>query len=65
MENREEVLGFKHQKDKIYNKFLPNAEVVDNESIAALAEIKGNLAKTVLLRDVKVGASFWVGQLTR
>lgn len=65
MENREEVLGFKPQKDKIYNKFLPNAEKVDDESIAAFAEIKGNLAKAVLLRDIKVGASFWVGQLTR
>lgn len=65
MENREEILGFKPQKDKIYNKFLPNAEKVDDESIAAFAEIKGNLAKAVLLRDIKVGASFWVGQLTR
>ncbi|XP_062621766.1 LOW QUALITY PROTEIN: proteasome activator complex subunit 4B-like [Saccostrea cucullata] len=65
METREEALGFKPQKDKIYNKFLPYAENIDDESNAALAEIKGNLAKAVLLRDVKVGATFWVGQLTR
>lgn len=65
MEDREEALGFKPQKDKIYNKFLPYVEHIDDESIAALAEIKGNLAKAVLLRDIKVGATFWVGQLTR
>ncbi|KAK3093564.1 hypothetical protein FSP39_017345 [Pinctada imbricata] len=65
MEERESVLGFRPQKERIYNKLLPYAELIDDESTKAFGEIKGYLAKAVGLRDIKVGAAHWCGQLSR
>lgn len=65
MDEREKVLGFVPQKEKIYNKYLPYAANLDCESNAVFAEIKANLGKAVALRDLKTGAGHWVGQLSR
>ena len=65
MDEREAILGFIPQKESSYNKLLPYNDAIDEESNAVLAEIKGNLGRAVQLRDVKVGAGHWVGQLTR
>ncbi|XP_064602863.1 proteasome activator complex subunit 4-like [Liolophura sinensis] len=63
--NREELLGFKPQKEIFYNTLLPYADKLDEESCQHFAEIKGELSRAVALRDLKVGASYWVGQLSR
>lgn len=63
--DRAEVLGFKPQKEVPYNRILPYAVQLDAESNELLSEIKGNLARAVELRDIKVGAIHWVGQLAR
>ena len=65
MEDREVVLGFKPQKENIYNKFLPDSPLIDEESNQVFAEIKGNLARSIQLRDIKFGAGHWVGQVSR
>ncbi|VDI21300.1 proteasome activator subunit 4 [Mytilus galloprovincialis] len=65
MDEREKILGFLPQKEKIYNKYLPYADNLDVESNAVFAEIKANLGKSVALRDIKTGANHWSGQLTR
>lgn len=65
VEDRERILGFKPQKEIIYNKLLPYSEDTDLDSNAVLAEIKANLGRSVQLRDLKVGAGHWVGQLSR
>lgn len=65
MEDRKDVLGFVPQKEVIYNKLLPYSSRIAEESIRVLAEIKGALARAIQLRDVKVGAGHWNGQLTR
>lgn len=65
MDEREKILGFLPQKEKIYNKYLPYADHLDVESNAVFAEIKANLGKSVALRDIKTGANHWSGQLTR
>ena len=65
MEEREAKLGFRPQKERIYNKLLPYVENIDDESSKAFGEIKGNLGRAVGLRDIKVGATHWCGQLAR
>ena len=64
MDEREKVLGFIPQKEKIYNTYLPYSDNLDVESNAVFAEIKANLGKAVALRDLKTGAGHWVGQLS-
>ncbi|KAL5009261.1 hypothetical protein ScPMuIL_014842 [Solemya velum] len=65
MDERKEALGFAPQKEVIYNKLLPYSSRIDEESTCVLAEIKGELSRAIQLRDVKVGAGHWNGQLTR
>ncbi|KAL3873182.1 hypothetical protein ACJMK2_036330 [Sinanodonta woodiana] len=65
MDEREKKLGFKPQKEIVYNTLLPYADKIDEESLEALKEIKGNLGRAIQLRDIKVGAGHWVGQLSR
>ncbi|XP_060589859.1 proteasome activator complex subunit 4B-like [Ruditapes philippinarum] len=65
MDDREQLLGFKPQKEIIYNKLLPYNDAIDAETNAVLSEIKANLGRAVQLRDLKVGAGHWVGQLSR
>jgi len=63
--DREAILGFKPQKEVVYNKLLPYNDELDSESNENLAEIKSNLGRAVQLRDLKVGVSHWVTQLSR
>ncbi|KAK7103315.1 proteasome activator complex subunit 4B-like [Littorina saxatilis] len=65
MENRETELGFKPQKELAYSRLLPYADALDEESNEVLAEIKENLAKSVQLRDIKIGTSHWAVQLSK
>ncbi|XP_076463728.1 proteasome activator complex subunit 4B-like [Babylonia areolata] len=65
MANREDVLGFIPQRESIYCRLLPYADELDEESNGHLAEIKENLAKSVQLRDTKIGTSHWTVQLTK
>ncbi|XP_005100512.1 proteasome activator complex subunit 4B [Aplysia californica] len=65
MGDRSESLGYSPQKETSYSVLLPYAEDIDRESNGVLAEIKGNLARSVQLRDLKTGARHWVVQLER
>jgi len=65
MEEREGQLGFRPQKEIPYNVLLPYVDVLDAESTEQLSHIKANLARVVQLRDIKIGASHWTGQLTK
>lgn len=65
MENREAALGFVPQKELAYSRLLPYADDLDEESNEVLAEIKENLARSVQLRDIKIGTSHWAVQLTK
>ena len=65
MDDRRKALGFSPQKENIYNKFLPYADVLDKESNEQLAEIKASLGRTIQLRDIKIGCSHWTGQLSK
>ncbi|KAL7869287.1 hypothetical protein AOLI_G00132750 [Acnodon oligacanthus] len=58
------TLGFVPQKDIVYNKLLPYADKLDNESNVILARIKGNLARAVQLRELWPGVLFWTRKLS-
>lgn len=51
-ELRHKKLGFLPQKELIFNKFLPYADGIDGESESFLSEIKLNLSRAVLLREL-------------
>lgn len=51
-----------YQKELIYNKLLPYADGIDEESKAFLEEIKLNLSKAVLLRELRPGTVTWTGR---
>ncbi|XP_029164235.1 proteasome activator complex subunit 4B-like isoform X2 [Nylanderia fulva] len=56
-------LGFQPQKEMMYNRFLPYADSLDKESQEWLAEIKGNLGRAVMLRELNPGCVLWTNRL--
>ncbi|RLU16905.1 hypothetical protein DMN91_010974 [Ooceraea biroi] len=56
-------LGFRPQKELIYNKLLPYTDELDAESRIWLTEIKANLGRAVMLRELKPGCIYWVNML--
>ena len=52
-EEREKELGFRPQKEIIYNKLLPYGEKLDGESKVWWAEIKENLGRCIVLREIR------------
>uniref|UniRef100_A0A7N6FBN0 Proteasome activator subunit 4 n=1 Tax=Anabas testudineus TaxID=64144 RepID=A0A7N6FBN0_ANATE len=59
-----ETLGFVPQKDIVYNKLLPYADRLDDESNDILSKIKGNLGRAVQLRELWPGVLFWTRKLS-
>jgi len=54
---------FRPQKELVYNKLLPYVNELDAESRIWLAEIKGNLGRAVMLRELMPGCVFWSNRL--
>jgi len=54
---------FRPQKELVYNKLLPYANELDVESRIWLAEIKGNLGRAIMLRELTPGCVFWSNRL--
>ncbi|XP_077536244.1 proteasome activator complex subunit 4-like [Haemaphysalis longicornis] len=52
------------QKPLVFNRLLPYRERIEDEAAALLDEIKTNLGRSVLLRQVKPAAEFWAGHLS-
>uniref|UniRef100_A0A4W6E6W6 Proteasome activator subunit 4 n=1 Tax=Lates calcarifer TaxID=8187 RepID=A0A4W6E6W6_LATCA len=59
-----DTLGFVPQKDIVYNKLLPYADRLDDESNDILCKIKGNLGRAVQLREIWPGVLFWTRKLS-
>ncbi|XP_065305913.2 proteasome activator complex subunit 4A-like [Dermacentor albipictus] len=51
------------QKRLVYNRLLPYSDQIDDEAAKLLAEIKTNLARSVMLREVKPATVSWTGHL--
>lgn len=58
-------MGPKLQKPLAYNRLLPYGEQIADEAASLLAEIKANLARAVMLREVKPSAVAWTGHLNK
>uniref|UniRef100_A0A667ZGH3 Proteasome activator subunit 4 n=1 Tax=Myripristis murdjan TaxID=586833 RepID=A0A667ZGH3_9TELE len=59
-----DTLGFVPQKDIVYNKLLPYADRLDEESNDILCKIKGNLGRAVQLKEIWPGVLFWTRKLS-
>lgn len=62
-EVRASVLGFQPQKEIVYNRLLPYADKLDDESLRLFALIKGNLGRSMMLREYRPGFGIWVSRL--
>lgn len=51
------------QKEIVYNCLLPYSGRLDQEATELLAEIKANLSRAVLLRELWPGVTFWSRKL--
>jgi len=58
-------LGFKPQKEIVYCKLLPYADQLDDESVRMLSEIKANLGRAVMMREMRPGCGMWTARLLK
>ena len=65
LEARAATLGFKPQKEILYNRLLPYSENLDEESMQMFSTIKTNLAKTICLRELRPGFVIWTSRLNK
>ncbi|CAH0386282.1 unnamed protein product [Bemisia tabaci] len=65
LELRTQQLGFRPQKEIPFNKYLPYADELDAESEQYLAEIKANLARAIMLREMEPGIDIWSFRLEK
>lgn len=63
VEDRTSPPGFVPQKEIVYNGLLPYSDRLEREAMQLLAEIKANLARAVLVRELWPGVSFWSRKL--
>ncbi|KAM9336338.1 proteasome activator complex subunit 4B-like [Symphorus nematophorus] len=59
----EDMAGFVPQKEIVYNRLLPYSDRLDGEATELLAEIKANLSRAVLVRELWPGVAFWSKKL--
>lgn len=62
---RIKALGFKPQKEILTNHLLPYATELDAESTKFLEQVKTNLAKAVMLREMKPACGIWTSRLMK
>ncbi|XP_006791331.1 proteasome activator complex subunit 4B [Neolamprologus brichardi] len=58
-----DMAEFIPQKEIVYNGLLPYSDRLDREATELLAEIKANLCRAVLLRELWPGVAFWSRKL--
>jgi proteasome activator subunit 4 len=58
-------LGFKPQRENVFCKLLPYADQLDEESVRMLSEIKANLGRAVILREMRPGCGIWTARLSK
>lgn len=62
-EDRENVLGFKPQKELFFNFLLPYHHELDHESNASLNWIKQEFGRTLAMREIHPGLGIIVSRL--
>lgn len=56
---------YKPQKENVYNKLLPYGDELEEESAKLFADIKSNLIKSVLAREMRPGCALWTSRLNK
>lgn len=64
-EKRAAILGYRPQKENVYNELLPYAKHLDQESETLFVAIKTNLIKSVLAREIRPGCALWTSRLNK
>ncbi|XP_059053279.1 proteasome activator complex subunit 4-like [Achroia grisella] len=59
------ALGFKPQKEILTNYLLPYVDELDEESQKFLEQVKTNLAKAIILREMKPACGVWSSRLMK
>lgn len=59
------TLGFSPQSEVLANHLLPYAAELDTESTQFLEQVKTNLAKSVMLREMKPACGVWSSRLMK
>lgn len=54
-----------YQAESPFNRYLPYVEELDDEADKLLAEIKTNLGRCVLERDIDPGCLYWSDMLSK
>lgn len=62
---RIKALGFKPQKEILTNHILPYAAELDGESTRFLEQVKLNLGRAVMLREMKPACGVWSSRLMK
>ncbi|XP_072929954.1 proteasome activator complex subunit 4-like isoform X2 [Epargyreus clarus] len=62
---RVDKLGFQPQKEILTNHILPYASELDEESTKFLEQVKINLGKAVMLREMKPACGMWTARLMK
>ena len=57
-------LPFTPQKEILYNSLLPYKDRLDDDSNQILSEIKYNLGRAVVLKELTPGVLIWCNRLT-
>lgn len=65
MQSSERNSEFHPQRTLWFNKLLPYADQLEAESQALLCEIKENLGRAVILREMKPGCALWSSRLDK
>ncbi|XP_049827617.1 proteasome activator complex subunit 4-like [Schistocerca gregaria] len=60
-----EESGFKPQKEIVFNKLLPFAKELEEDATRLLSDIKANIGKSVLLRELRPGCGIWTARLSK
>lgn len=55
----------KPQKENVYNKLLPYGAGLEEESANLFYDIKSNLIKSVLAREMRPGCALWTSRLNK
>ena len=57
--------NFVPQKENFYNKFLPYADKLGEESYRLFSDIKTNLVKAVMAKELRPGVRVWTSNLNK
>ena len=60
---RAKELGYRPQKEVIYNKLLPYSDKLDAESAAAWRSVKGELGTAFAKREVRPAGLIWISRM--